>query len=332
MARDLNQAERAALLLFAMGENRAASVLKHMDPREVQTIGFSMAKLTDISPEMVNDILGEIIIAVKNLNTLGIESDSYIRAMLIQALGEEKASDIIHRISLNIENKGLDLLQLMDVRSVTDLIRLEHPQIGAVLLSLMPSDKAAEVMLRLPETMRSDLLMRIATMQGVQPGALRELDNIMQKQLNVSETGKSTTIGGIESAANILNFMEFTARNSVLAEVTESNAELALTIQDKMFVFEDLATMNESSLQTVLREIQTGQLLLALRGASGVLKEKIFANMSKRAADILRDDLEASPPARLSEVELAQKDIMSIVKQLADSGAIQLGNGDDDLI
>lgn len=331
MARDLNQAERAALLLFAIGENRAASVLKHLDVKEVQTIGFAMARLTDISPVMVNDILGEIIVAVKNLTSLGVESDGYIRTMLAQALGEEKASDIIQRIFLNVDNKGLDLLQLMDVKSVTDLIRFEHPQVGAILLSVMVSDKAAEVMLRLPENLRSDLVMRIANMQGVQPGAMRELGNIMQKQLNGSEAGKARTIGGIESAANILNFMEFSARNSVLEEVFESDAKLASIIQDKMFVFEDLVSMSENAWQTVLREVPTDQLLLALRGASEGLKEKIFSHMSKRAADILRDDLEASPPAKLSDVELAQKEIMSIVKQLADSGEIQLG-GDDALI
>ena len=332
MARELNQAERAALLLFAIGEDRAAAVLKHMEVKEVQTIGFAMARLTDISPVMVNDILGEIIVAVKNLTSLGVESDGYIRTILANALGEEKASDIIQRIFLNVDNKGLDLLQIMDVKSLTDLIRLEHPQVGAILLSVMVSDKAAEVMLRLPENLRSDLVMRIANMQGVQPGAMRELGRIMQKQLNGSEAGKARTLGGIETAANILNFMEFSSRNSVLEEVHESDSQLAAIIQEKMFVFEDLISMSENSWQALLREVPTEQLLLALRGATDNLREKIFGNMSKRAADILRDDLDASPPARLKDVETAQKEIMNIVKQLADSGEIQLGIGDDALI
>jgi flagellar motor switch protein FliG len=170
-------------------------------------------------------------------------------------------------------------------------------------------------------------------MQGVQPAALRELDDIMEKQLSGSETVKATTIGGIDAAANILNFMDGAAGNLLLARISENNADLALRIQDKMFVFEDLASISASAMQTVLREIPTGQLLLALRGASDGLKEKIYSNMSRRAADILRDDLEASPPAKLSEVEWAQKDILGMVKQLADSGAIQLGSeGDDELI
>jgi flagellar motor switch protein FliG len=333
MARDLSQAERAALLLFALGEDRAASVLKHIEPKEVQVIGFAMARLADISPVMVDDVLEEIIIAVKNLTSLGIESDGYIRKMLVQALGEEKASGIIERIFVSSGGKGIEQLKWMDAMSVADLVRLEHPQIGAIILSLLGSDKASEVMLRLPEKMRSDLLVRIATMQGVQPAALRELDDIMEKQLSGSETVKATTIGGIDAAANILNFMDGAAGNLLLARISENNADLALRIQDKMFVFEDLASISASAMQTVLREIPTGQLLLALRGASDGLKEKIYSNMSRRAADILRDDLEASPPAKLSEVEWAQKDILGMVKQLADSGAIQLGSeGDDELI
>jgi flagellar motor switch protein FliG len=332
-AKDLSQSERAALLLFALGEDRAASVLMHIEPKEVQVIGFAMARLTDISPVMVDDVLEEIIIAIKNLTSLGIESDGYIRKMLVRALGEEKASGIIERIFVSSGGKGIEQLKWMDALSVSDLVRLEHPQIGAIILSLLGSDKAAEVMLRLPENVRSDLLVRIATMQGVQPTALRELDEIMEKQLSGSETVKATAIGGIDAAANILNFMDGAASNLVLARVSENNAELALKIQDKMFVFEDLASMSASAMQTVLREIQTGQLLLALRGASEGLKEKIFSNMSKRAADILRDDLEASPPVKLSEVEWAQKDILGFVKQLVDTGEIQLGSdGNDELI
>jgi flagellar motor switch protein FliG len=330
MSRDLNQAERAALLLFALGEDRAASVLRHVEPKEVQVIGFAMARLSDISPLMVDDVLEEVIIAVKNLTSLGIESDGYIRKMLVQALGEEKASGIIERIFVSSGGRGIEQLKWMDALSISDLVRLEHPQIGAIILSLLGSDKAAEVMLRLPEKVRSDLLVRIATMQGVQPAALRELDDIMEKQLSGSETVKATTMGGIDAAANILNFMDSAASSLLLARVSDNDAELALKIQDKMFVFEDIASISANAMQTMLREIPTGQLLLALRGATEELKEKIFSNMSKRAAEILRDDLESSPPAKLSEVEWAQKDILGIVKQLADSGQIQLGSDSDD--
>ncbi|ESS73333.1 flagellar motor switch protein FliG [Methyloglobulus morosus KoM1] len=319
---EMSQADRAALLLFALGEERASAVLKHMDAREVQLIGYSMARLRDISPDMINVVLGEVIPAVKHQTSLGVDSDGYIRSVLIQSLGEDKATSVIERIFLSTESKGIEQLKYLDPKSISDLVRLEHPQIGAIILSMLGNDKAAEVMQRIPEHIRSDLMLRIATMQGVQPGALRELDAIMEKQLSGSVAVKATTIGGIEAAASILNFMDGSASNLVLKKISESDAELATKIQDKMFVFEDLTSLSGSDMQTLLREVPTELLLLALRGSSDELKEKIYANMSKRAAEILRDDLEASPPAKLSDVEKSQKEILSIAKQLMDSGII----------
>jgi flagellar motor switch protein FliG len=329
-SRDLNQAERAALLLFALGEDRAAAVLKHMEPKEVQVIGFAMARLADISPIMVDDVLEETIVAIKNLTSLGVESDGYIQKMLIQALGEEKAKGIIERIFVSSGGKGIEQLKWMDPMSVSDLVRLEHPQIGAIMLALLGSDKAAEVLLRLPENTHADLLLRVATMQGIHPSALRELNDIMEKQLSGNETTKATSLGGVDIAANILNFMDGSTSKSLLSKISENNADLATTIQDKMFVFEDIASLSAGSMQTVLREVPTGQLLLALRGATDVLKEKIYSNMSKRAAEILRDDLESSPPAKLSDVEAAQKDVLGTVKRLADTGEVQLGRENED--
>jgi flagellar motor switch protein FliG len=329
----MSSTERAALILFALGEDRAAAVLKHMDQREVQAIGYCMARLSDISPEMINTVLGDVIPAVKHQSAMGVESDGYIRSMLVAALGEEKASGIIERIFLNADSKGIDQLKYMDAKSISDLVRLEHPQIGAIILSLIENDKAAAVMQRIPEHIRSDLMLRIATMQGVQPNALRELDNIMEKQLSGSVAVKATSIGGIEAAASILNFMDGSASNLVLTKISDNDAELAAKIQDKMFVFEDLNSLTASDMQTLLREVPTELLLLALRGTSNDLKEKIYGNMSKRAAEILRDDLEASPPAKLSDVEGAQKEILSTAKQLLDSGIIQMSvEGGDELI
>ncbi|CAA9891808.1 flagellar motor switching and energizing component [Candidatus Methylobacter favarea] len=329
MVKELNQSERAAVLLLGLGQERAAAVLMHMNPREVQILGTTMASVGDISPDMVDLVLEEFILAVRNQTSLGMDTDSYIRNVLISALGADKANSILDRILQGGSTKGIEQLKWLDTRSIADMIRLEHPQIIATILSLLDSDQAAEVMMFLPENMRTDLLMRIATMKGVQPHALRELDQIMEKQLTGSDNVKSTTIGGIDAAANILNFMEGSASDLVIAEISEHRAELAQEIQEKMFVFEDLALMDERGMQTLLREIPTSQLLLALRGVGEPLKEKIFSNMSKRAAEMLRDDLAASPPAKLSEVELAQKDILSIVKKLADAGEIMLGGGDE---
>ncbi|NOT13630.1 MAG: flagellar motor switch protein FliG [Methylococcaceae bacterium] len=326
---ELTQSDRAAILLLALGMDRAALILKHMTPREVQILGTTMASVGDISISMMDEVVEEFIVAVKSQTALGMDTDEYIRTVLISALGADKANSILDRILQGGSTKGIEQLKWMDTRSIADMIRLEHPQIISTILSLMDSDQAAEVMMYLPENMRSDLLMRIATMKGIQPAALRELDQIMEKQLTGGDNVKSTTIGGIDAAANILNFMDSNASDLVMNQIAEHRAELAQEIQEKMFVFEDLASLDERGMQTLLREVQTSQLLLALRGVGDALKEKIFNNMSRRAAEMLRDDLEASPPAKLSEVELAQKEILTIVKRLADAGEIQLGGSDE---
>ena len=330
--RELDQSERASLLLLAMGQERASSVLKHMGPKEVQMIGTTMASLGNITSEMVDTVLEKFITTIKTQTALGMDADDYIRDMLTDALGADKASSIIDRILLGRDSKGIDQLKWMDSRAIADLIRQEHPQIVSIILSLLDSDQAAQVMENLPENMRSDLLMRIASLEGVQPAALRELDEMMEKQLTGSDNIKSSTLGGVDTAANILNFMDGAVSEVVMEEINENNSELRQQIQDKMFVFDDLREVDDRGIQTLLREVSTEQLLLALRGVDDNLKERIFGNMSKRAAEMLRDDLEAAPPTKLSEVEQAQKDILGIARKLADSGEISLGGSSDELI
>ena len=328
--KSLSHSERASLLLLAVGQDRAASVLKHMGPKEVQVIGSTMAQLGPISSSMVDGVLEEFIIEIKSETGLGMDSDEYIRNMLTNALGADKAGSIIDRILLGANSKGIEQLKWMDTRAIADLIRLEHPQIIAIILSLLDADQAAAVLTLMPDNMRSDIMMRIATLEGVQPAALRELDDIMEKQLTGSDGVKSSQIGGVDAAANILNFIESTISEPLMQDINENNADLAQRIQDKMFVFGDLLSVDDRGIQTLLREVSTDQLLLALRGVEAALRDKIFANMSRRAADMLRDDLEAAPPTRLSEVEAAQKDILSIAKRLADAGELALGGGGGD--
>lgn len=328
--RQLSFVERASLMLLAVGQDRAAAVLKHMGPKEVQIVGSTMAQLGQISSSMVDEVLEEFIIQIKNETGLGLDSDEYIRSMLTKALGAEKAGSIIDRILLGANSKGIEQLKWMDTRAIADLIRLEHPQIIAIILSLLDADQSAEILALLPKNMRADILMRIATLEGVQPAALRELDEIMEKQLTGSEGTKSSQIGGVDAAANILNFLESTVGEPMMQDITDSDADLAQRIQDKMFVFGDLVNVDDRGIQTLLREVSTDQLLIALRSVDATLRDKIFANMSRRAADMLRDDLEAAPPVRLSEVEAAQKDILSIAKRLAESGEIALGGGGGD--
>ncbi|WP_031435470.1 flagellar motor switch protein FliG [Methylomarinum vadi] len=328
----LNHAERASLLLLAVGQDRAAAVLKNMGPKEVQMVGSTMARLGPISSDMVDSVLEDFISQVKNETGLGMDSDEYIRNMLTNALGAEKAGSIIDRILLGANSKGIEQLKWMDTRAIADLIRLEHPQIIAIILSLLDADQSAEVLTLLPSNLRSDVLMRIATLEGVQPAALRELDDIMEKQLTGSDSVKSSVVGGVDAAANILNFMEGSISESMMEDINETSPDLGQQIQDKMFVFEDLVAVDDRGIQTLLREVSTDQLLVALRGVDDRLKDKIFSNMSKRAAEMLKDDLEASPPTKLSEVEMAQKDILSIAKKLADSGELSLGGGGDELV
>ncbi|MBP1150434.1 MULTISPECIES: flagellar motor switch protein FliG [Methylocaldum] len=327
----LDGPQRAALFFLTVGQDRAAEVLKHMSPKEVQQIGAAMAELRNITMPMVEDVLGKFVDDIRNQTALGVNSEEYIRNLLTQALGADKASSVCDRILLGRNSKGLEQLKWMDPRAIADLIRLEHPQIIAIILSLLDSDQAAETLGYLPERARPDLIMRVATLTGVQPAALRELDDIMERQLSGNANVKSSTLGGIETAANILNFIESTVEASIMEQISEVNPDLSQKIQDKMFVFDDLVDIDDRGIQTLLREVSTDSLLLALRGADDALKEKIFSNMSRRAAEMLRDDLEAAPPARLSEVEAAQKDILAIARRMAEAGELSLG-GSDELI
>ncbi len=328
----MRYADRAAVLLLALGMDKAAFVLKQMNPREVQTVCSAMANVGDVSVPLIEEIVEEFIKEIKAQTALGMNSDDYIRTVLVNALGADKANSILDRIFQGGSSKGIEQLKWLDSRSISDMIRAEHPQIIATLLSLMDAEQAAEVMMYFPDTLRPDLMIRIATMQGIQPQALRELDQIMEKQLTGSDNVKSTSLGGVDTAASILNFMETAATEAVMTQITEQRAELAQEIQEKMFTFDDLIGIDDRGMQTMLREVATGNLLLALRGVDEALKEKIFSNMSKRAAEMLRDDLEASPPAKLSDVEQAQKDILAIAKRLAESGEISLGGSSDDFV
>jgi flagellar motor switch protein FliG len=326
----LDSTDKAALILLAVGQDRAASVLKNMGPKEVQIIGTAMSGLGTISTDMVDLVLEDFIIQIKDQTGLGLDSDNYIRTMLVDALGEDKAGSVIDRILLGGNSKGIEQLKWMDTRSIADLVRVEHPQIVATILSLLDADQSAAVLGLLAENMRSDILMRIAKMETIQPAAIKELDEMMEKQLSGSDSVKASAVGGIDAAANILNYMEGNLTEGMMETINESDEVLGQEIQDKMFVFADLINVDDRGIQSILREVSTDQLLLALRGVTEDLKAKIFGNMSKRAAEMLADDLEAAPPTKLSQVEQSQKDILVIAKKLADSGEIMLGSGGGD--
>lgn len=321
----LTGVEKAAIFLMTLGEGAAAQIIKHLGPREVQKIGTAMASLQNVSRVMVKTSVDDFVVGIHKQTPLGIGNDDYIRRVLTDALGEDKAKSMIDRILIGGSTKGLESLKWMDPRSVVELIRFEHPQIIAIVLSYLDSDHAAQVLGMLPENTRSDLMMRIATMEGVQPAAMQELNDMLELQLRGGTQGQNSGMGGLKCAANILNFVARSTEAKISEVIAEHDPELAGRIQDLMFTFDNLADVDDRGIQTLLREVSSDNLVLALKGADEAIKSKIFKNMSQRAGDMLREDLETRGPVKLSDVESSQKEIITIARRLADEGQISLG-------
>lgn len=318
--------ERAAILLLALGESEAAEILKHLGAKDVQRLGRSMAELRNVSREEVRNVLGDFTTAIELQTSLGVANEDFVRKVLVNALGEEKAASLMDRIALGGQRKGLDALKWMDARAVCDLIRNEHPQIIAIVLSYLETEQAAEVLACFPAPMRSDLVMRVATLDGVQPMALAELDEMMEKQFQASGgSSKSSALGGLRTAAEMVNRLDSSMGTALMTDIGKSDENLSTKIQDLMFVFDDLLEIDDRGMQELLRQIPADKLLIALKGADVTFKEKVFRNMSQRAAEMLKGDLEAKGPVRLSEVEAAQKEILVAARKLADDGTIALG-------
>ena len=326
-------ARQAAILLLTLGEQDAAEVLKHLSARDVQAVGSAMAGLTSVSRNEVEGVLNRLNEDVGHQTALGVGTEDYIRKILTNSLGESKAGGLIDRILLGRSSKGLESLKWMESRAIAELINLEHPQIIALVLAHLEPDQAAEVLGYLPPRTRSDAIMRIATLDGVQPHALNELDEIMERQFSGSSNKlKSASVGGLKAAADILNSMESSREAELMSAIRTQDAGLGGKIEELMFVFDDLAELDDRSMQTLLREVPSARLTVALKGAEPAIREKIFANMSKRAADMLRDDLEVSGPVRVSEVDAAQKEVLMIARRLADAGQLTLSAGGDDFV
>jgi len=334
MAADHSQtggAQRAAILLLTLGEQDAAEVLKHLSARDVQAVGSAMASLTSVTREQVEQVLARLNDDMGRQTALGVGTEDYIRKILTNALGETRAGGLIDRILLGRSSKGLESLKWMESRAIAEMVGQEHPQIIALVLAHLEPDQAAEVIGYLPPRVRSDAVMRIATLDGVQPHALNELDEIMERQFNGNTNKlKSANVGGLKAAAAILNAMETSREAELMSAIRGHDAALGGRIEELMFVFEDLAELDDRAMQTLLREVPSARLIVALKGAEPGIREKFFANMSTRAADMLRDDLEVSGPVRLSEVDAAQKEVLGIARRLSDAGQISLaGNGDE---
>jgi len=322
--------EDAAILLMSLGEEEASSVFKHLSPKEVQKLGETIAKLKVVGRVRVEDVLTRFDAVAETQSTLVNDTDEYVRTVLRKALGEDKANLLLDRILQGSDVSSIESLKWMDAVSVAELLRNEHPQIIAAILAHLDFDQSSSVLRVFTERQRNEVLVRIATLDGIQPMALKDLNEVMSQVLAGGERMKKSNLGGVKSAAEIINMLGSSVEASVLDYIREADADLAQKIMDNMFTFDDLDKIDDKGIQAVLKEVQSESLVVALKGASADLREKVLRNMSSRAAETLREDLDSRGPVRLSEVESEQKEMLKIVRRLIDEGTIVLAGGGDD--
>ncbi|WP_133701577.1 flagellar motor switch protein FliG [Roseateles toxinivorans] len=322
--------ENAAILLMSLGEEEAAEVFKHLAPKEVQKLGETIAKLKVIPRERVNTVLDKFTEIAGDQSMLVSDTDEYVKAVLRRALGDEKANLLIDRILQGSDVSGIESLKWMDGGSVAELLRNEHPQIVAAILVHLDFDQAADVLKAFTERQRNEVLIRVATLDGIQPSALKDLNEVMSKVLAGGDRLKKSSLGGAKTAAEIINMMGSSVETSVLDYIREADSDLAQKIMDNMFTFDDLDKLDDKGFQALLKEVQSESLIIALKGATPELREKVFRNMSTRAAETLREDLDSRGPVRVSEVEAEQKEMLKTVRRLVDEGQIVLATGGDD--
>jgi flagellar motor switch protein FliG len=322
--------ESAAILLMTLGEEQAAEVFKHLAPREVQRLGETITRMRTVPRERVDAVMDRLEKTAGNDSALVPDNQAYVNGVLRRALGEDKAALLIDRIGAGSSVAGIDNLRWMDPAAVAELMRNEHPQIVAAILVHLEAEQTAAVLKLFGERQRNEVMVRIATLDGIQPAALQDLNEVMGRVLADGSRTRKASLGGAKTAAEILNLLGSSIETAVLDFVREADNDLAQKIMDNLFVFDDLEKIDDKGIQALMKEVQSESLVVALKGATPSLREKIFRNMSSRAAETLREDLESRGPVRLSEVEAEQKEMLKIVRRLADEGQIVLGAGGDD--
>jgi len=330
MSMDDEGVENAAILLMSLGEEEAAEVFKHLAPKEVQKLGETIAKMKAVPRERVDGVLEKFTSTASEQHILVGDTDEYVKSVLRKALGEDKANLLIDRILQGSDVTGIESLKWMDPGSVAELLRNEHPQIVAAILVHLDYDQASAVLKTFNERQRNEVMVRIATLDGIQPSALKDLNEVMSKVLAGGDKLRKASLGGVKTAAEMINLMGSSVETAVLDYIREADNELAQKIMDNMFTFDDLEKIDDKGIQALLKEVQSESLVIALKGATPEMREKVFKNMSTRAAETLREDLESRGPVRVSEVEAEQKEMLKIVRRLADEGQIVLGGGGDD--
>jgi len=332
MAMDDQGLEDSAILLMSIGEEEAAEVFRHLAPKEVQRLGETIARLKTVPRERVEQVLERFSTVAQQQSMLVADTDEYVKTVLKKALGEDKANLLIDRILQGSDVTGIESLKWMDPGSVAELLRHEHPQIVAAILVHLDHEQASEVLKCFAERQRNEVMVRIATLDGIQPTALKDLNDVMSKVLAGGERLRKASLGGVKTAAEIINLLGSQVETSVLDYIREADGDLAQKIMDNMFTFDDLMRLDDKGIQALLKEVQSESLVIALKGASPELRDRVFKNMSTRAAETLREDLDARGPVRVSEVESEQKEMLKIVRRLAEEGQIVIGGGADEFL
>ncbi|PSU21307.1 flagellar motor switch protein FliG [Photobacterium kishitanii] len=329
--KSLNGAEKAAILLLSLNEQDAASIIRHLDPKQVQRVGGTMASMKNLNQDKVSSVHRLFLEEIQKYTSIGMGSEDFVRNALVAALGEDKANNLVDQILMGSGSRGLDSLKWMDPRQVASIILNEHPQIQTIVLSYLEPEQSAEILSQFPERVRLDLMMRIANLEEVQPAALHELNDIMEKQFSGQAGAQAAKIGGLKAAAEIMNYLDNNVEGLLMDQIRENDEETATQIQDLMFVFDNLIEVDDRGIQILLRDVPQELLQKALKGADDMLRDKFYSNMSKRAGEMLQEDLETMGPIRVADVEAAQKEILSIARRLSDLGELVLtGNGGTD--
>ena len=329
---EITNVQRAAVLMLLLGEDLASNIISYLDPKEVQELGAAMVSVADMSQEAVNAVLDQFVDLLKRQTSLSLGTTEYVETVLKRALGPDKASSVLSRIMPKRASRGLEILQWMDARAIAEMIKTEHPQVTAIILSVLEAEVAADVLAYLPNDTRPEVIQRVASLDTIQPSAMEELESIMKKQFSNNASSSSSSFGGVKAAAKIMNFTKVELEGPILQGVGQIDEELALRIQDNMFSFENLAAVDNRGIQALMRAVEPDMLMTALKGAADVVKDKFLDNMSSRARGMFVDDMEAKGPLRMTEVEDAQKKVMRAARKLSEKGELILSAGGADFV
>ncbi|MGB0342418.1 MAG: flagellar motor switch protein FliG [Parvibaculales bacterium] len=329
----LNGTQKSAILMMLLGEDEASEILKNLSPKEVQHLGAAMYSVQGLGQETVNQVLDEFLVIIKEQTSLGLGAGNYIKNVLTKALGDDRAQSVLSRITPSSSDRPIEILDWMDARSISDMVADEHPQIIALIISYLDYAMGADVLNQLPEDIQADVIKRIASLEMVQPEALRELERVMQNKFKDNTNLRASQVGGVSAAAKIMNFTQQSMEQRIMKVLGKEDKNLMVAIQESMFVFDNLLMSDDKSLQTLLRSVETDDLVLAMKGADDQLRDRLFACMSSRAAANIMDEMEALGPVRLTEVQDAQKRIINTARRMSDEGSIVLaGRGGDDFV